>query len=172
MVIRPSRPLPLIAAELKFCSAINFAAEGAALTAADAPLEAAGADFTSAAASGATTVGVAVLSSLAINCSATTVAPSGCSISVNTPAEGAGTSKTTLSVSISIRISSWATASPGFFRHFNKVASVTDSESCGTLTSNIDISFPKIDQSTYLFFVTIKPFNFVKAELSNDFCCS
>ena len=51
---------------------------------------------------------------------------------------GAGTSSTTLSVSISIRISSSATASPGFFFHCSRVASATDSDSCGTLTS-IDV---------------------------------
>src|SRR5207253_4714798 len=63
-------------------------------------------------------------------------------ISASTPAEGAGTSSTTLSVSISIRISSRATASPAFFFHCSRVASATDSDSCGTFTSTIDILFP------------------------------
>ena len=57
--------------------------------------------------------------------------------SASTPLAGAGTSSTTLSVSISIRISSISTASPGFFFHCSKVASATDSDSCGTLTSTI-----------------------------------
>src|SRR5204863_284083 len=35
----------------------------------------------------------------------------------------------------------FATASPGFFFHCNSVASATDSDSCGTLTSTIAISF-------------------------------
>jgi hypothetical protein len=64
----------------------------------------------------------------AINCSAFTVPPSVTKISDKTPAEGAGTSSTTLSVSISIRISSAATESPTFFFHCNMVASATDSD--------------------------------------------
>ena len=32
-----------------------------------------------------------------------------------------------------------ATASPGFFFHCSKVASATDSDSCGTLTSTMGI---------------------------------
>ena len=51
--------------------------------------------------------------------------------------DGAGTSSTTLSVSISMMISSISTYSPGFFFHCSKVASATDSDSCGTLTSTI-----------------------------------
>ena len=43
------------------------------------------------------------------------------------PADGAGTSSTTLSVSTSMMISSIATASPGFFFHCSRVASATDS---------------------------------------------
>src|SRR5664279_2185770 len=53
----------------------------------------------------------------------------------STPAAGAGTSRTTLSVSISIRSSSISTAWPGFFFHCRRVASATDSDSCGTFTS-------------------------------------
>ncbi|ALB13317.1 hypothetical protein ACT79_22060 [Burkholderia pseudomallei] len=74
---------------------------------------------------------------VAITWSATTVSPSFCSTCASTPAAGAGTSRTTLSVSSSIRISSCATASPGFFFHCSMVASETDSESWGTLTSTI-----------------------------------
>jgi hypothetical protein len=73
----------------------------------------------------------------AMSWSLTTVPPSPTHASASTPADGAGTSSTTLSVSISIRISSIATASPGFFFHCSSVASATDSDSCGTLTSTI-----------------------------------
>ena len=72
---------------------------------------------------------------LAMTSPETTVPPSDFTISVITPADGAGTSSTTLSVSISIRISSITTASPGFFFHCNKVASATDSDNWGTFTS-------------------------------------
>src|SRR5690606_19884447 len=51
------------------------------------------------------------------------------------PATGAGNSSTTLSVSMSMRFSSRATASPAFLCHCSRVASATDSDSCGTLTS-------------------------------------
>ena len=64
-------------------------------------------------------------------------APSATVNSVITPADGAGTSSTTLSVSISIRISSTATESPTFFFHCSMVASATDSDNWGTLTSTI-----------------------------------
>ena len=67
--------------------------------------------------------------------SATQLSPSFLMTCASTPAAGAGTSSTTLSVSISIRISSRATASPAFFFHCSRVASATDSDSCGTLTS-------------------------------------
>jgi hypothetical protein len=51
-----------------------------------------------------------------------------------TPAAGAGSSSTTLSVSMSIRFSSRATVrQPSCARQ--QVASATDSDSCGTLTS-------------------------------------
>src|SRR5687768_15933703 len=51
------------------------------------------------------------------------------------PDDGAGTSSTTLSVSRSTRFSSRPTLSPGCLCHETSVASVTDSGSCGTLTS-------------------------------------
>ena len=65
----------------------------------------------------------------AISWSLVTVPPSATTSSASTPSTGAGTSSTTLSVSISIRISSIATASPGFFFHCSSVASATDSDS-------------------------------------------
>ncbi len=75
----------------------------------------------------------------AITCPDPTVAPSATTAWVNTPAVGAGTSSTTLSVSISTRISSSATAWPGCFFHCRRVASETDSDNCGTLTSTMDM---------------------------------
>src|SRR5690606_18978377 len=56
-------------------------------------------------------------------------------ISFKTPSLGAGTSSTTLSVSKSTRFSSRRTSSPAFLCQLTSVASVTDSGSCGTLTS-------------------------------------
>ena len=99
----------------------------------------AGAAPAAAAGAGAAAPATAAVSILAMTWSAATVAPSPCTISTITPAEGAGHSSTTLSVSISMRISSTATASPTFFFHCSRVASATDSESCGTLTSTIAI---------------------------------
>src|SRR5580765_6746428 len=81
------------------------------------------------------------VSILAITSSAMQLSPSFLRIWASTPAAGAGTSRTTLSVSISTRISSSSTACPGFLRHCRSVASATDSDSCGTFTSINDISF-------------------------------
>src|SRR6185437_3464397 len=64
-----------------------------------------------------------------------TVSPSLAMISPSVPAEGAGTSMVTLSVSSSTNGSSTATASPAFLNHFPMVASVTDSPSVGTRIS-------------------------------------
>ena len=77
------------------------------------------------------------VSILAITSSARQLSPSFLTSCAITPEAGAGTSSTTLSVSISTRISSISTASPGRFFHSRRVASATDSESCGTLTSTI-----------------------------------
>ena len=82
---------------------------------------------------------LASVSTRAMSSPDATVLPSVLRISVSTPDAGAGTSRTTLSVSISMRISSALTASPGFFFHSSRVASATDSESCGTLTSWMDM---------------------------------
>ena len=86
-----------------------------------------------------TVLAAASVSSMASTCSAVTVAPLGWRISASTPAAGAGTSSTTLSVSISTRISPACTASPGCFFQGSSLASATDSESCGTLTSTMAI---------------------------------
>ena len=63
-------------------------------------------------------------------------------IFTSTPSAGAGSSSTTLSVSMSIRFSSRLTVSPSFLCQASSVASATDSESCGTLTSMIAITAP------------------------------
>src|ERR1700730_2256232 len=64
-----------------------------------------------------------------------TVSPSFAEISPSTPADGAGTSIVTLSVSSSTNGSSTATASPAFLNQRPMVASVTDSPSVGTRIS-------------------------------------
>ena len=66
---------------------------------------------------------------------ASTVVPSGATISVNTPPQGAGTSTETLSVSNSHSISSWLTLSPTCLNQVATVASVTLSPNVGTITS-------------------------------------
>src|SRR5450755_3799488 len=66
-----------------------------------------------------------------------TVSPSAALISPSVPAEGAGTSIVTLSVSSSTKGSSTATASPAFLNQRPMVASVTDSPSVGTRISVI-----------------------------------
>ena len=150
LVTRPSLPVPATALTDKWLSASSLAAAGMAtsllpLPAGAAAGAAAGAVGAAADAAGAAAPALPSVSMRAINCSAVTVAPSAWTISSNTPAAGAGTSSTTLSVSISIRISSMATASPAFFFHCSMVASATDSDSWGTLTSTIAIlnSFQK-----------------------------
>jgi hypothetical protein len=70
-----------------------------------------------------------------------TVSPSLAAISPSTPADGAGTSMVTLSVSSSTRGSSTATASPAFLNQRPMVASVTDSPSVGTRIS-VMVLFP------------------------------
>src|SRR4051794_33809792 len=64
-----------------------------------------------------------------------TVSPSLATISPSVPADGAGTSMVTLSVSSSTKGSSTATASPAFLNQRPIVASVTDSPSVGTRIS-------------------------------------
>src|SRR5581483_6113908 len=64
-----------------------------------------------------------------------TVSPSLAAISLSTPADGAGTSMVTLSVSSSTNGSSTATASPAFLNQRPMVASVTDSPRVGTRIS-------------------------------------
>jgi hypothetical protein len=144
LVMRPSFPVPDIEPADKAWSAINLAAAGIATLDLLVSAGAFAALATGAAAAGADALDADIFPSVsmrAINCSAMTVPPSATKISDKTPAAGAGTSKTTLSVSISIRISSADTVSPAFFFHCNIVASATDSDNCGTFTSTIDMSF-------------------------------
>ena len=130
---RPSRPEPCSAFTSTPVSAASFAAAGiAALVCA-----AAGAASGAGAAAGVSAEAVAAVSMRANTCSAATVSPFWAMISTNTPACGEGTSKTTLSVSMSIRISSRATASPTFFFHSKSMPSDTLSDSMGTFTSII-----------------------------------
>ena len=94
----------------------------------------AGAAAFAGAAAGAATAFPSV-SIVAITSPAFTVPPSPLTIFASTPSAGAGSSSTTLSVSMSIRFSSRFTASPTFLCQASRVASATDSDSCGTLTS-------------------------------------
>src|SRR3989344_2796095 len=64
-----------------------------------------------------------------------TVVPAGMVISVSTPSTGAGTSKTTLSVSTSASSSPRTTGSPGCLCQVRIVPSVTDSGKTGTVMS-------------------------------------
>ena len=70
-------------------------------------------------------------------CCSLTVSPSSARISVRMPDSSAGTSRTTLSVSISTITSSTSTESPGFLCHAATVASLIDSGKTGTFTSFI-----------------------------------
>ena len=142
LVTRPSLPVPLTwLADMAFSASI-LAAAGIATS----PLVAAGAVGVPAPAVGAfgvatleigigLTIAEASVSMMAITSPATTVVPSPLMIWMITPAAGAGSSSTTLSVSMSIMFSSRATGSPTFLCHESMVASATDSDSCGTLTS-------------------------------------
>src|SRR5258708_12949948 len=71
------------------------------------------------------------------NAPTATVSPSLATMSPSVPADGAGTSMVTLSVSSSTSGSSTATASPAFLNQRPIVASVTDSPSVGTRISAI-----------------------------------
>src|SRR5882762_1254535 len=64
-----------------------------------------------------------------------TVSPAATLIALSTPAEIAGTSIDTLSVSISNRLSPGFTASPALTNHFEILPSATVSPSCGIRTS-------------------------------------
>ena len=126
--MRPSRPDPATAAGSTWFSSTRRRAAGPsfAADAAGATVAATGADFALfELLAGATTA--APSSKIASRSPLFTVAP-GCTLnSLITPAAGAGTSSTTLSVSRSARLSSRLTASPGCLRQATNTASATDS---------------------------------------------
>ena len=137
----PPRPLPSICAVSRLLSAAIFFAAGmargeSALDAAAGFSAAFGAATVAAGAAAATpSAALPSVSMVAMISLLTTVPPSPLTILVRTPDSGAGSSSTTLSVSMSIRFSSRLTNSPCFLCQDNKVASATDSDSAGTFTS-------------------------------------
>ena len=155
LVIRPPRPVPLIAFESTRCSRINRRTAGPArssfsLSKADGDdsrtgaASGAAASLTSEASEPSAAASPSFLSeapdaspgSNSANTSpAVTVAPSATRTSCKMPSLGEGTSSTTLSVSSSTSFSSLRTGSPGERCQFTNVASLTDSGSCGTLIS-------------------------------------
>src|SRR6266853_2841285 len=138
LVTRPPRPLPAIEPVSTPFSSASLRADGMAGAAAGAGFAAgtgAGAAFACTCTAGAAALALPSVSRVAMTSPAFTVPPSPLMILASTPSAGAGSSRTTLSVSMSIRFSSRLTASPTFLCHASKVASATDSESCGTLIS-------------------------------------
>src|SRR6185437_2961485 len=143
-VMRPSRPLPLIeliSSASRFACAARLRAAGImavvdAMAGAGCALDGTGkAGAASAVAVEVVLAAVASVSMMAMISPPATVAPSPLMIFANNPVAGAGNSSTTLSVSISIRFSSRATRSPSFLCQETSVASATDSDNIGTLTS-------------------------------------
>src|SRR5882724_7566016 len=145
LVTRPSLPEPgtveasiPLSVESFRTDGASGASEGAAFGAAGAGAAAAGGGAAGlAAGAGAAAAGLAPAPSVIMPSSAptATVSPSLAAISPSTPADGAGTSIVTLSVSSSTKGSSTATASPAFLNQRPMVASVTDSPSVGTRMS-------------------------------------
>ena len=76
-----------------------------------------------------------------------TVPPASTAIASITPADGAGTSSVTLSVSSSTSGSSALTASPTFLNHWPTVASVTDSPRVGTRISIATLLLSAVPQA-------------------------
>jgi hypothetical protein len=146
LVTRPSLPEPGTVAASMPLSAESLRTDGAsgasAATAFGAAVGAAtGAAAGAAALAGAAAAGLAPPAAPSLICPSSaptaTVSPSLAAISPSTPADGAGTSMVTLSVSSSTNGSSTATASPAFLNQRPMVASVTDSPSVGTRISVI-----------------------------------
>src|SRR4051794_16214717 len=145
LVTRPSLPepgtvaasMPLSADILRTDGASGVSAGGVRCTgAAAAAAGAAGLAAASAVLAGAADFAGAAPSLIwPSNAPTATVSPSFATISPSVPAEGAGTSIVTLSVSSSTKGSSTATASPAFLNQRPMVASVTDSPSVGTRIS-------------------------------------
>src|SRR3954468_22502529 len=152
LVTRPSLPEPgtvaasmPLSAEILRTDGASGASDGAAFTAgAGAAAGGAAAGFgASLAAAGAAAdfAGAAPSVIWPSRAPTATVSPSLATISPSVPADGAGTSMVTLSVSSSTNGSSTATASPAFLNQRPIVASVTDSPSVGTRIS-VMICFP------------------------------
>src|SRR5713226_6367272 len=150
LVTRPSLPEPGTVAASRPLSAEILRTEGAsgasaggtlAVVVADAAADAAAAAAGDAAALADAAAGLAAPVAPSLICPSNaptaTVSPSLAMISPSVPADGAGTSIVTLSVSSSTRGSSTATASPAFLNQRPMVASVTDSPSVGTRISVI-----------------------------------
>src|SRR5437016_4148987 len=143
LVTRPSLPEPGTVEASMPLSAESFRTDGASGASAGAALAAgAGAGAAAGGAAGLAAAGAAAglaapAPSVIIpsNAPTATVSPSFAAISPSTPADGAGTSMVTLSVSSSTKGSSTATASPAFLNQRPIVASVTDSPSVGTRIS-------------------------------------
>src|SRR5229473_5419112 len=151
LVTRPSLPEPGTVAASIPLSAEILRTDGASGASAGGALAGAGAG-TAAAGGGGGGAGAAALAGAAAGLAAApaapslicpssaptaTVSPSLAAISPSVPADGAGTSMVTLSVSSSTSGSSTATASPAFLNQRPMVASVTDSPSVGTRISVI-----------------------------------
>ena len=154
LVTRPSLPEPgTVAASMPLSAEIlrtdgasgasDGGAFGAAAAAAGAAAAGAGAAALAGAAAGLAAAPTAPSLIWPSNAPTATVSPSLAMMSPSVPAEGAGTSMVTLSVSSSTRGSSTATASPAFLNQRPMVASVTDSPSVGTRISVI-VLFPHI----------------------------
>jgi hypothetical protein len=143
LVIRPSRPLPRISAGSSSCSSTRRRTAGlrrpAALPGSAVSSSSSSGDSSAAAscAGAALALAPSPSSRIARMSPAVTVVPSEILISFRIPSAGAGTSRTTLSVSRSARFSSRLTLSPGDLCQATSVASATDSGSWGTLTSMV-----------------------------------
>ena len=145
LVIRPSFPVPGIFDGSSPCSSTSRRTAGlrrpVPVAAERPPTWADGAPASAARYTGPAPA-PAPLSILASTSWLRAVSPVCFRISASTPASGAGTSSTTLSVSSSIRISSFSTASPSCFRQSSSVASGMDSASTGTFTSTVTALSP------------------------------
>src|SRR5882724_1177338 len=143
-VTRPSLPepgtvaasMPLSAEILRTDGASGASAGGALATGAGAAVGGGGGAAALAGAAAGLAAAPAAPSLICPSSAPTaTVSPSLAAISLSVPADGAGTSMVTLSVSSSTNGSSTATASPAFLNQRPMVASVTDSPSVGTRIS-------------------------------------
>src|ERR1700722_9905421 len=143
LVTRPSLPEPGTVAASMPLSTESLRTDGASGASAGGTLavgaEAAGAGAGAAALAGAAAGFAAAPAAPSLICPSSaptaTVSPSLATMSPSVPADGAGTSIVTLSVSSSTNGSSTATLSPAFLNHRPMVASVTDSPSVGTRIS-------------------------------------